>query len=78
MATDNFKTKQVTKPKIGSIGVKVENDLLKIDFSQIEFNLAELKDIMNQYKLKKKYHRLKDGTFIELEENKEKNFLTKY
>ena len=71
MATDNFKTKQVTKPKIGSIGVKVENDLLKIDFSQIEFNLAELKDIMNQYKLKKKYHRLKDGTFKELEENKE-------
>lgn len=74
MATDNFKTKQVTKPKIGSIGVKVENDLLKIDFSQIEFNLAELKDIMNQYKLKKKYHRLKDGTFIELEENKEIEF----
>ncbi len=29
---------------------------------------------MNQYKLKKKYHRLKDGTFIELEENKEIEF----
>ncbi len=29
MATDNFKTKQVTKPKIGSIGVKVEKRLTK-------------------------------------------------
>ena len=53
MVTDNFKTKQVTKPKISSLGVKVENDLLTIDFSKIDFDLSELKDIMAQYKLKK-------------------------
>lgn len=74
MVTDNFKTKQVTKPKISSLGVKVENDLLTIDFSKIDFDLSELKDIMAQYKLKKKYHRLKDGTFIDLEDNKEISF----
>ena len=74
MVTDNFKTKQVAKPKINSLGVKVENDLLTIDFSKIDFDLSELKDIMAKYKLKKKYHRLKDGTFIDLEDNKEISF----
>ena len=53
MVTDNFKTKQVVKPKIGSLGVKVENDLLKVDFSKIDFDLSELSDIMSKYKLKK-------------------------
>ena len=70
----NVSEEEIEEYKPKELGVKVENDLLKIDFSQIEFNLAELKDIMNQYKLKKKYHRLKDGTFIELEENKEIEF----
>ncbi len=71
MVTDNFKSKEITKPKIGSLGVKIENDLLTIDFSKIDFDIKELKDIMSKYKLKKKYHRLKDGTFLELEDNKE-------
>ncbi len=77
MVTDNFKTKQVTKPKIGSLGVKVENDLLKIDFSQIDFDIKELQEIMTKYRLKKKYHRLKDGTFLELENNQEIPFFDK-
>lgn len=74
MVTDNFKTKQVVKPKIGSLGVKVENDLLKVDFSKIDFDLSELSDIMSKYKLKKKYHRLKNGTFLDLEDNNEMAF----
>lgn len=75
MITDNFKNKQITKPKIGALGVKVENDLLTIDFSKIDFNIEELQDIISKYQLKKKYHRLKDGTFLELEDNKEISFL---
>ncbi len=71
MATNNFKTKQIARPKIGTLGVRVENDLLTIDFSKIDFDISELKDIMAKYKLKKKYHRLKNGTFLELEDNKE-------
>ena len=75
MITDNFKNKQITKPKIGALGVKVENDLLTINFSKIDFNIEELQDIISKYQLKKKYHRLKDGTFLELENNKEISFL---
>ncbi len=75
MVTDNFKTKQITKPKIGALGVKLENDLLTIDFSKIDFNIEELQDIISKYRLKKKYHRLKDGKFLELENNQEVAFL---
>ena len=77
LVTDNFKSKEVVKPKIGSLGVKVENDLLTIDLSKIEFDIKELKDIMSKYKLKKKYHRLKNGTFFDLEDNKEIAFFDK-
>ena len=77
MVTDNFKTKEITKPKIGALGIKVENDLLSIDLKKINIDIKELKDIMSKYKLKKKYHRLKDGSFLSLEENKEVEFIDK-
>ena len=32
---------------------------------------------MEQYHLKKKYHRLKDGSFLSLEENQEVEFIDK-
>lgn len=77
LATDKFKTKQIRQPKIGSIGVKVENNLLAIDLKNIDIDVKELEEIMSKYALKKKYHRLKDGSFIDLEENKEIDFLNK-
>ena len=77
LVTDNFKTKEIKQPRIGSIGVKVENDLLSIDLNKLNIDIDELKDIMEKYKLKKKYHRLKDGSFIELDENQDIEFLDK-
>lgn len=77
LATDNFKFKQIKKPKMGTIGVKVENNLLSIDLSKINIDVTELQDIMKKYQLKKKYHRLKDGSFLNLEENKDIDFLDK-
>lgn len=77
LATEKFKTKQVRQPKIGSLGVKVENDLLSINLKDMDIDIQELEEIMSKYSLKKKYHRLKDGSFINLEENKEIDFLNK-
>lgn len=77
LATEKFKTKQIRQPKIGTLGVKVENNLLEIDLKNMDIDVKELKEIMSRYELKKKYHRLKDGSFINLEENKEINFLDK-
>ena len=77
LVTEKFKTKQIRQAKIGNIGVKVENNLLSIDLSDLDIDINELQKIMEKYQLKKKYHRLKDGSFINLEENKEIDFLDK-
>ena len=77
LATDNFKTKEIRQPKLGNLGVKVENDLLSINLENLDLDIEELKDLMEKYKLKKKYHRLKDGSFINLEENEEIDFFDK-
>ena len=77
LATEKFKAKQIRQPKIGSLGVKVDNNLLTIDINHMDIDVKELEEIMSKYALKKKYHRLKDGSFIKLEENKEVEFLDK-
>lgn len=77
LATENFKTKQIIKPKINSIGVKIENNLLSVDLSNIDINKDEISEIMKKYKLRKKYHRLKNGEFVELENNETMDILEK-
>ncbi|MDO5556630.1 MAG: DEAD/DEAH box helicase [Clostridia bacterium] len=75
LATDSFKEKEIKQPKLSSIGVKVENNLLNIDFNELNFDKDELVQIMEKYHLKKKYHRLKNGKFIELTENETMDFI---
>ena len=77
LATENFKSKEIRKPKLGAIGVKVENNLLSIDFKKLNINADEIKEVMQKYQLKKKYYRLKDGSFLNLEENEDIEFLDK-
>lgn len=77
LVTDNFKAKQIKQPKLGGIGIKIENNLLEIDLNKMDIDIKELKEIMEKYSLKKKYHRLKDGSFLELENNKEIDFIDK-
>lgn len=77
LATENFKSKEISRPKIGSLGVRVENNLLSIDLKDLNIDFSELEEIMNKYKLKKKYHRLKDGRFLDLQDSKEIDFLDK-
>ena len=77
LATDSFKTKEVIRPKLGTIGVRVENNLLEIDIDKLNIDLNQLENILERYKLKKKYYRLKDGSFLNLEDNKEIDFIDK-
>lgn len=77
MVTDNFRTKQIKQNKGGNIGIKIENNLLVVDLEKFNVNKEEIKDIMEQYRLKKKYYRLKDGSFLNLEENKNIEFIDK-
>ena len=68
-ATDEFKKKQLIVPKVTSIGVKIENNLLKVDLTQFNFDKSEIKEIMQDYIMKKSFHRLKNGDFIDLSNN---------
>ena len=50
-------------------GVSVNPDnLLKVSFNNDNFNMDELLEILASYRLKRRYHRLKDGTFVSLGE----------
>ena len=75
LATERFNSKKIKQPKLSNIGVKIENNLLEIDLESLNIDTKELVEIMEKYKLKKKYHRLKDGTFLNLENNENIEFL---
>lgn len=75
LATDNFKKKEIHEPKINTLGVRIENNLLNIDFSDMDFDLQELQEIMEKYRMKKKYHRLKDGSFLKIDQNDAMQFI---
>lgn len=71
LVTNEFKEQEVKRPKIGSMGVKVENNLINIEFLKMNMTKEDLVYILKQYRLKKKYYRLKDGKFLNLENNKD-------
>lgn len=76
LVTDEFKSREIQRPKIGTLGVKVENNLIDIDFGKMNIKIEELANVLKQYKLKKKYYRLKDGTFFTLENNKDLDLIS--
>ena len=77
LATEKFNNKKLKQPKLSTLGIKIENNLLEIDLKSLNIDTKELIEIMEKYKLKKKYHRLKDGSFLNLENNENIDFLGK-
>lgn len=77
LVTEAFRKRDIKHPKISNIGIKIENDLLKIDFNDYNFSAADLAEIMERYKLHKKFYRLADGSYINLESNETLEFLDK-
>jgi SNF2 family DNA or RNA helicase/uncharacterized Zn finger protein len=66
-ATDKFKALHIKHPPAVSVGVKLESDLLNLSFDIGDMNIKDLLDILHSYKHAKKYHRLTDGSFLNLE-----------
>lgn len=71
--SDRFKNIIKKSPEI-NLGVKVNNHLLDITIDTLEFPIDELRKVLSSYKKNKKYYRLKDGTFVNLENNSLKEF----
>ncbi len=68
-ASESFGKIKLRNPNSISMGIKLNNNLIELDMENLEFNLTELKDILKQYKIKKKYFRLKDGSFLNLNDS---------
>lgn len=64
--TEKYRKIGNVKPPKLSIGVKLESELLKIDFDLDQFDIPDLMGALHQYKQKKKYYRMKNGSFIDL------------
>lgn len=67
LVTDKLKNRQIINTKSINIGVRIQNDLLSLDIENLDLSESELKEIFKRYRLKRKYYRLKDGSFINLE-----------
>jgi SNF2 family DNA or RNA helicase len=67
-ATDEFMNKSLKSKASTSFGIRLKGNLLEVKFDAKDYNIKELNDIINAYQLRKKYHRLKNGVFISLED----------
>lgn len=64
--TDNFKRKNRKRNLKISVGVSVESDIMNLEISSEDISPQELLEILASYRLKKKYHRLKNGEFVDI------------
>ncbi|MEE3419941.1 MAG: SNF2 helicase associated domain-containing protein [Lachnospiraceae bacterium] len=66
--TDAFKKHQIRSMPHISINIKSDVDLLDLSITSADISAAELAEIIKNYRLKKKYYRLRSGDFIDLTE----------
>ncbi len=66
-ATERFKRIKIRKKPQVTVGVRVESDLLNLTVSSGEYTEEELLELIGSYRKKKKYHRLKNGDFVGLD-----------
>lgn len=65
--SDQFKLKIRTSTTfLGQVRLDETLDILEITFQYQDIEQAELTDIFHSLRLKKKYHRLRDGSFLDL------------
>ena len=68
-ATDRFKSMRVIPMPSVTAGIKLKGDLLDVSWNVEGMSAQEVLDILADYKKKKKYHKLKSGDFIRMDEN---------
>lgn len=65
--TERFKKLNIVPKLHVAVGVSLSGDLLELSIDTGEFSREELAQILKSYKQKKKYYRLKDNSFLRLE-----------
>ncbi len=67
--TEAFRRQKIRKMPPIQVGVGVESDLMNLSVTTDDMSLEELAALLDSYRRKKKYYRLKSGDFIRLEES---------
>lgn len=67
--TDRFRNLNIRRKMKVKVGVSVESDIMNLTVSSDEIEQEELLKILQSYKRKKKYYRLKNGDFVVINEN---------
>ena len=67
-ATDALKRRKASKAAGVQAGLSIKGDLIKLSIGADELSAAEVAALLQSYQAKKTYHKLKDGSFINLEE----------
>lgn len=67
--TDRFRNRHINKKPKVSLGVSVSNGMLELFVNTEDIDKDELLDILQSYRLRKKYHRLRGGDFVNLRDN---------
>lgn len=68
-ATDAFRRLNIQRSPKFTIGVSVQSQLLNLSVSSDQIPQEELRAVLASYQKKKKFHRLKNGDFLKLENN---------
>ncbi|MGN0182412.1 MAG: SNF2-related protein [Candidatus Ornithomonoglobus sp.] len=63
-ASEKFKRINVRPPAHPVVGVRTESNLLALDITAKGYTIEELVEGLKSYRMGKKYHRLKDGSFM--------------
>ena len=63
--SDALKRFEVRKAPKMAVGVSLEGNLLELKLTAGDLSKEELIDILSRYRRKKKYYRLKDGSFVD-------------
>lgn len=66
-ATEAFRKNSIRQTPKVDLGVSIKSNLLDISIQAEEMPYEELDEILNSYKMRKRYHRLRNGEFMELE-----------
>ena len=68
-ATDRFRRIGMEPPPPVSVGVRLDSSLLEIEFDVTGFDREELARVLASYRLHRRYHRLRSGRFLRLEDS---------
>lgn len=67
--SDKFKNIRISSAPRLSVGARMNENMLELDIDMAEFDKEELKKLLESYRLRKKYYRLKNGDFVKIEDN---------